>query len=94
MLDRGIDTLLLACTHYPLLIPVLRDFLPEGVRLVDSATTCAEHVKSSLGELDLLADGSGTGKLEIHLTDLSDQFEDLARRFLARSPGRSQRVTL
>ena len=94
MLDRGIDTLLLACTHYPLLIPVLRDFLPEGVRLVDSATTCAEHVKNSLTELDLLSDNVDPGKLEILLTDLSDQFEDLARRFLARSPGKILRVTL
>ena len=30
MLDRGIDTLMLACTHYPLLIPVLKDFLPDA----------------------------------------------------------------
>jgi len=94
MLDRGIDTLLLACTHYPLLIPVLRNFLPEGVRLVDSATTCAEHVKNDLTSLGLLSEKPDPGKLEIHLTDLSDQFEDLARRFLARSPGRILRVSL
>ena len=94
MLDRGIDTLMLACTHYPLLIPVLKDFLPDGVRLVDSATTCAEHVRGQLTELDLLAEKSTPGSLLINLTDLSDQFEDLARRFLARSPGRIQRVTL
>ena len=94
MLDRGIDTLLLACTHYPLLIPVLKNFLPEGVRLVDSATTCAEHVKSDLTKLELLSEKTDPGKLEIHLTDLSDQFEDLSRRFLARSPGRIMRVSL
>jgi glutamate racemase len=94
MLNRGIDTLMLACTHYPLLIPVLKDFLPDGVRLVDSATTCAEHVRSQLTELDLLAEKSTPGSLQINLTDLSDQFEDLARRFLARSPGRIQRVSL
>jgi glutamate racemase len=85
---------MLACTHYPLLIPVLRDFLPEGVRLVDSATTCAEHVRGQLTDLDLLTDGAAPGTLQIHLTDLSDQFEDLARRFLARPPGRIQRVSL
>ncbi len=94
MLDRGIDTLLLACTHYPLLVPVLQKFLPDGVRIVDSATTCAEHVKVELGKLELFAEEEKPGKLEIHLTDLSDQFEDLARRFLARSPGRIMRVSL
>ncbi|MCW1924420.1 glutamate racemase [Luteolibacter arcticus] len=94
MLDRGIDTLMLACTHYPLLIPVLKAFLPEGVRLVDSATTCSELVKSRLTELDLVSEKTDPGSLHIHLTDLSDQFEDLSRRFLSRSPGRIQRVSL
>jgi glutamate racemase len=94
MLDRGIDTLLLACTHYPLLVPVLQSFLPTSVRLVDSATTCAEHLRAQLTSLDLVSEKSDAGTLVIHLTDLSDQFEDLARRFLARSPGCIQRVTL
>lgn len=94
MVDRGIDTLLLACTHYPLLVPQLRDFLPEGIRIVDSASTCAQHLKAELTRLDLLSESTDPGKLGIHLTDLSDQFEDLARRFLARSPGRIRRVTL
>jgi glutamate racemase len=94
MVERGIDTLLLACTHYPLLIPVLRDFLPAGIRIVDSATTCAELVKSELARLDLHNHGDVSGKLEIHLTDLSEQFEDLSRRFLAKSPGRIARVVL
>jgi glutamate racemase len=94
MLDRGIDTLMLACTHYPLLIPVLKAFLPDGVRLVDSATTCAELVKSRLTELELVSEKADPGSLQIHLTDLSDQFEDLSRRFLSRSPGRIQRVSL
>ena len=53
-MDRHPDGL--ACPHYPLLIPVLKDFLTEGVRLVDSATTCAGHVRSQLTELDLLAE--------------------------------------
>ena len=94
LLEKGIDTLLLACTHYPLLIPVLKDLLPPGVRLVDSATTCAEHLKRELTRLDLLAPAEQTGKLELYLTDLSEQFEQLARQFLKRSPGRIRRAVL
>lgn len=94
MLDRGIDTLLLACTHYPLLIPLLREILPAGVRVVDSASTCADHLHRELQRLELLKPSAETGRLEIHLTDLSEQFEDLSRRFLAKSPGRIQRVSL
>ena len=94
LVEKGIDTLMLACTHYPLLIPVLREFLPEDERLVDSASTCAEHLQRELQRLDLMAPSDREGSLEIHLTDLSDEFEELARRFLKRAPGRVQRAVL
>lgn len=94
LMDKGIDTLMLACTHYPLLIPILREMLPDDVRLVDSATTCAEHLKRELTRLDMLEAGDREGKLELHLTDLSDEFESLARQFLKKSPGRIHRAVL
>jgi glutamate racemase len=94
LVEKGIDTLMLACTHYPLLIPVLREMLPDDICLVDSATTCAEHLKNELTRLDLLSQSNGEGKLEIHLTDLSEEFELLARQFLKKSPGRVQRASL
>lgn len=94
MVDRGIDTLMLACTHYPLLIPVLKEILPPDIRLVDSATTCAEHLKKELTRLDLLQKENHEGKLELHLTDLSEEFESLARQFLTKSPGRIRRAVL
>ena len=94
LVDKGIDTLMLACTHYPLLIPVLRQVLPAEVRLVDSATTCAEHLKQELTRQGLLAPANRDGQLEVHLTDLSDEFEVLARRFLKKAPGRIHRATL
>ncbi len=94
LVEKGIDTLMLACTHYPLLIPVLRTILPPDVRLVDSATTCAEHLRVELERLDLLAPAERDGSLEIHLTDLSEEFEALARRFLKKAPGRIHRAVL
>lgn len=94
LMDKGIDTLMLACTHYPLLIPLLREILPGDVRLVDSATTCAEQLKAMLGAKGLLNDAPDDGTLEIHLTDLSEQFEELAKRFLTRPPGRIRRAVL
>jgi glutamate racemase len=94
LMAKGIDTLMLACTHYPLLIPLLTEILPPDVRLVDSATTCAEHLKKMLEEKDLLSGKSGEGKLEIYLTDLSEQFEELAKRFLHRPTGKVRRAVL
>jgi len=94
LVEKGIDTLMLACTHYPLLIPVLRKLLPEDVALIDSATTCAEHLQRELARLDLLVPNDREGKLEVHLTDLSEEFETLARRFLKKAPGRIRRAIL
>jgi glutamate racemase len=94
LIEKDIDTLMLACTHYPLLVPVLRRLLPDGIRLVDSATTCAEHLKQELLRLDMLNPQESEGALEIHLTDLSEEFETLARRFLSKPSGRIQRAVL
>jgi len=92
--QRGMDTLLLACTHYPLLIPLLSQMLDDNIRLVDSASTCAAAVHQRLQALDLLAPPESEGSLRIFLTDLSEQFETLAGRFLKNSPGRIKRVSL
>lgn len=94
LMDKGIDTLMLACTHYPLLVPVLKEVLPTDVRLVDSATTCAEHLKLMLEKIELLSDSEENGKLEIYLTDLSEQFEELAKRFLKSSTGKIRRAVV
>lgn len=94
LVEKGIDTLMLACTHYPLLIPILRELLPPDIRLVDSATTCAESLKKELTRLDLLQTEDREGTLELHLTDLSEAFESLARQFLHKSPGRIRRAVL
>jgi len=83
MLQRNIDTLLLGCTHYPLLIPVLQELVGEKVRLIDSASTCASHVRDELAAHQLLAPASDIPPtLHIHLTDLSQQAEDQARQVL------------
>ncbi len=94
LMAKGIDTLLLACTHYPLLIPLLRGMLPDDVRLVDSATTCAEDLRRMLDAGGLRNPREAGGSLEIHLTDLSEEFEELARRFLLHPPGRIRRAIL
>lgn len=94
LIEKNIDTLLLACTHYPLLIPVFEKLLPADLRLVDSASTCAEFLKRELARLDMLNDSGRDGMMEVHLTDLSEEFELLAKRFLKRAPGRVTRAVL
>jgi glutamate racemase len=94
LLQHGMDTLVLGCTHYPLLKPLLARMLNNRVRLVDSALVCAEQVKTLLVQRGLARAAKGKPKLEICLTDLSEQFETLAKRFLRADFGRIQRVSL
>jgi glutamate racemase len=78
----SIDAIVLGCTHYPLLKPVIADTLGPGVVLVDSAVETAHEVARVL-EGRALA-GVGGGDFHIVLSDTSPTFGDVASRFLGR----------
>jgi len=77
----GIDTLILGCTHYPLLKPAIAEYLGEDVTLVDSAEETAEQVRSTLLELGLER-RRGAGTASFFVTDLPDRFIKVGARFL------------
>jgi glutamate racemase len=79
MIDDGVDTLVLGCTHYPLLRGAIGRFLGDSVTLVDSAQNCASAVVRLLEERDLRAGQGSTGGLSVALTDPPDAFLDVAR---------------
>lgn len=54
MMEKNIDTLVLGCTHYPFVMPLLRKILGEKVLIIDPAPSVAKYVKKVLGERDLL----------------------------------------
>jgi glutamate racemase len=83
LLASGIDTLVLGCTHYPLLLPVLARIAGPAVALVDSAETVAEAVASGLAARGLAAPAGLAPELRLCVTDASDGFQVLARRILA-----------
>lgn len=80
----GIDTLVLGCTHYPLLAPLLGDLLGPSVRLIDSAETCAIAVEKKLAGKELLKpQDAAPGQLQVALTDPPGAFFDLVSETLA-----------
>lgn len=81
LLAAGIDTLVLGCTHYPLLAPLLQRVAGPGVTLVDSAGAVAEEVARELARLDLLA-GAQAPAHHLFVTDASEGFSRFARRIL------------
>lgn len=79
--QSGIDTLILGCTHYPLLKRAIRNFMGAGVRLVDSAEETAREVESALKKT-VLARKNGKGIHSFFVTDAPDRFIKVGRRFL------------
>jgi glutamate racemase len=79
--QSGIDTLILGCTHYPLLKKAIHKFLGSGVRLVDSAEETAGEVAALLKK-SVLARKTGKGVHSFFVTDAPDRFIKVGRRFL------------
>ncbi|MCP1482846.1 glutamate racemase [Pseudomonas chlororaphis] len=57
LLAAGCDTLILGCTHYPFLKPLLKSMIPEDISLIDTGAAVARHLERLLGERELLAAG-------------------------------------
>ncbi len=82
MIAEGIDTLVLGCTHYPLLAPAIARSLGDDVKLVDSAQNCAIAVRNLLDRQSLRAPQDRQGTLRVALTDAADNFLNVAREAL------------
>jgi glutamate racemase len=93
------DVLVLGCTHYPLLKPLLHSVVPEHVTIVDSAESTAKAVASRLGVLlPQVDDGEderrAQARLKFFATDSVEKFQRLGPRFLGRSIEGVQHVDL
>ena len=85
LLAENLDTLILGCTHYPLLAPLLAEVVGPKVRLQDSATAVAERAAAVLSYLGLAAADDGkTPRHVFHVTDMPLRFREVGERFLGR----------
>lgn len=65
MIERNIDHLVLGCTHYPYLIPILRKLLPENVNIIDSGLAVARQTKAVLTKENILNSSNEEGTVEL-----------------------------
>jgi glutamate racemase len=79
--EQGIDTLVLGCTHYPLLTGVISYVVGDDVTLVSSAEECAKDVYAMLTRTGLMRDG-GDPAYSFLTTGSPGEFESIGRRFL------------
>jgi glutamate racemase len=82
LLDQGIDTLVLGCTHYPLLKKILQDVVGPDVALIDSAAETAKTVAQLLTQSGLRRRDKQPGPSRYFVTDIPDRFERVGGDFL------------
>ena len=85
LLVEKIDTLVLGCTHYPLLKPLLQEVAGPGVALVDSAEAMAEQAARLLQQRGLENPGHASPRYEYYVTDVPLRFQTIGERFLGRT---------
>ena len=92
--DRQIDTLVLGCTHYPILLPKIQKFIPQGVKVVAQGEYVATSLKDYLHrhpEMDMKC--TREGKCRFYTTEAEDKFIESASMFLNENIT-VQRITL
>jgi len=80
--DFGVDTVILGCTHYPLLTGVIQEVMGEGVTLIDSGMAAALEVEDYLTGRGVRNDSNQLGIHQFYVSDLPAKFKSVAERFL------------
>jgi glutamate racemase len=92
--DARVDTVILGCTHYPLIRPVLQRVFGRDVTLVFSAEETAREVAETLARKGIENDGARTGAYRFLTTGDPVAFREMGRRFLQLPIGEVEHVTL
>lgn len=87
LLHHGIDTLIMGCTHYPLIRKTIGRAAGDKIALINPAYETAMELRSLLGGLDLLADhrpalGTGVPQYRFYVSDMADQFQQFANSII------------
>ena len=94
LVEQGVDTLILGCTHYPLLKKVIREVLGKDVIIIDSAEETAKLVAERLRVLDMENEVEGEPQHTFFVSDIPHQFQEVGERFLGMRLGSVTRVDL
>ena len=76
------DTLILGCTHYPVIKDIISDIMGNDVTLISPGAEAAKYAQSCLMEKDMLSDRTEPGKNTYYVSDSTELFEENAKHFL------------
>ena len=91
---KKIDTLVLGCTHYPILKDVIQEVIGEGVKLIDSGSAAAVEVEHHLLGRGLKNTSNLLGSHEYYVSDVPNKFKESAERFLGREVTHVKKIDL
>lgn len=85
MLEAGVDTLVLGCTHYPFIIPALRSIVGEDVAIIDPAPAVARRAQNVLQQNGLLPPPHQNGTLRCYTSGSAEAFHTVSRQLLGQA---------
>lgn len=85
LIEAGVDTLILGCTHYPILTPVIRRVMGENVTLINAGVSTANAVKNLLKEKNMLNTDKEEGTCSYFVSDITPSFKSIATLLLNNS---------
>ncbi|MBT5405477.1 MAG: glutamate racemase [Candidatus Marinimicrobia bacterium] len=94
LVKNKVDTVILGCTHYPILKATITNILPKNVHLIDSAEVVAQKVKQILAQNKFATESKTKGHLECLVTDMPNQFSLVADRFVDFAIGEIKAIEL
>jgi len=94
LLAFGVDTIILGCTHYPHLLPILSEIAGRSVTFIDPAERAVEAARKTLKKLDLINPRTLSGETEYQVTGQERQFEELGSRLLGKPVALAKKLDL
>lgn len=94
LLQAGIDTLVMGCTHYPFLAPVISEYAGQNVALVDPASETVEELAEILFHRNLLNENSIDGHREFYVSGSPESFYEVGRMLLGEVIGKVDKIVL
>lgn len=88
IVDEGVDTIILGCTHYPILRDAISSVIGDKIQLIDSGMETAIYAEKVLRENNILNQSGKKGKYEFFVSDTPEDFESVAGLFLGKDMGR------
>lgn len=82
--NENIDTLILGCTHYPILSDVIQSVMGDKVKLIDSGIAASVEVENYINARGIRNDSNNIGTAEFYVSDIQTKFKEVASRFLGR----------